>query len=56
MSERDLRRLHAPSTRTNPYRTLSMEADFLVPRPSILLPTLQEKEKKFFEIVAAGKK
>lgn len=31
------------------------ERDFLVPRPSILLPTLQDAEKRFFELVAAGK-
>lgn len=57
MSEKDLRKLlpqPGKSTRSNPYRSLSQEADILVPRPSILLPSLQEKEKKFFELVAAG--
>ncbi|XP_023310335.1 short transient receptor potential channel 4-like [Anoplophora glabripennis] len=38
----------------SPYRRLSEEADVLVPRPSILLPQLQDKEKKFFELVASG--
>lgn len=37
-----------------PYRRLSEEADVLVPRPSIVLPQLQDKEKKFFELVASG--
>ncbi|CAG9825081.1 unnamed protein product [Phaedon cochleariae] len=36
------------------YRRLSEEADILVPRPSIVLPQLQETEKKFFELVATG--
>ncbi|XP_050302475.1 short transient receptor potential channel 5-like [Anthonomus grandis grandis] len=37
-----------------PYQRLSDEADHLAPRPSILLPHLQESEKKFFELVASG--
>ncbi|KAG5870797.1 hypothetical protein JTB14_025712 [Gonioctena quinquepunctata] len=37
-----------------PYRRLSEEADILVPRPSIILPQLQDTEKKFFELVATG--
>lgn len=44
---------HLRSNRT-PYRRLSEEADILVPRPSIVLPHLQDKEKKFFELVASG--
>lgn len=36
-----------------PYKKLSDEAA-LLPRPSILLPHLQESEKKFFELVASG--
>lgn len=58
MAEKDIRNLYPPpgkSTKSHPYRSLSQEADILVPRPSILLPTLQETEKKFFELVAAGK-
>lgn len=37
-----------------PYKRLSEDADVLAPRPSILLPHLQESEKKFFELVASG--
>ncbi|KAJ8913569.1 hypothetical protein NQ315_017120 [Exocentrus adspersus] len=46
----------APNLRPSrvPYRRLSEDADVLVPRPSILLPQLQDKEKKFFELVASG--
>lgn len=59
MSEKEFTKnllpLPGKSTRFHPYRNLSEEADILVPRPSILLPTLQETEKKFFELVAAGK-
>ncbi|KAJ8973595.1 hypothetical protein NQ317_010032 [Molorchus minor] len=36
------------------YRKLEEEADVLVPRPSIILPQLQDKEKKFFDLVASG--
>lgn len=35
-----------------PYKRLSEEV--LAPRPSILLPHLQESEKKFFELVVSG--
>lgn len=59
MTEKDfLRNIHprqVPSTKDHPYRNLSEETDILVPRPSILLPTLQNTEKKFFELVAAGR-
>lgn len=58
MTDKDVKSIHPPSgksTKSHPYRSLSQEADMLVPRPSILLPTLQETEKKFFELVAAGK-
>lgn len=29
--------------------------EVLVPRPSILLPQLQEREQQFFDLVASGK-
>ncbi|CAG9767715.1 unnamed protein product [Ceutorhynchus assimilis] len=37
-----------------PYLRLQEEGSILAPRPSILLPHLQESEKKFFELVASG--
>ncbi|CAG9858727.1 unnamed protein product [Phyllotreta striolata] len=37
-----------------PYRKLSEDVDMLVPIPSIILPQLQETEKRFFELVASG--
>ncbi|XP_072398576.1 short transient receptor potential channel 5-like [Diabrotica undecimpunctata] len=36
------------------YKRLSDDVDVLVPRPSIVLPQLQEAEKRFFELVASG--
>ncbi|KAJ8940174.1 hypothetical protein NQ318_019383 [Aromia moschata] len=48
------RLLQPPRPNRGPYRRLSEEAEVLVPRPSILLPQLQEREKKFFELVASG--
>ncbi|KAB0797819.1 hypothetical protein PPYR_08812 [Photinus pyralis] len=36
------------------YRRLSEDITNLVPRPSILLPTLKDSEKKFFDMVAYG--
>lgn len=59
MSEKDATRSVFPppgrSTKLHPYRSVSQEADVLVPRPSILLPMLQDTEKKFFELVSTGK-
>ncbi|XP_057670817.1 short transient receptor potential channel 5-like [Diorhabda carinulata] len=45
---------NAQPPKSYPYRRLTEEADVLVPRPSIILPQLQETEKRFFELVASG--
>ncbi|XP_060517765.1 short transient receptor potential channel 4-like [Cylas formicarius] len=37
-----------------PYKRLHQDSEVLMPRPSIILPHLQESEKKFFELVTAG--
>lgn len=36
------------------YRRLEEDDELLMPRPSILLPHLQESEKRFFELVHFG--
>jgi hypothetical protein len=36
------------------YRRLEEDDELLMPRPSILLPHLQESEKRFFELVHSG--
>ncbi|KAF7285240.1 hypothetical protein GWI33_011561 [Rhynchophorus ferrugineus] len=45
----------APSKQgSGPYRRLTQEGDAVRSKPSIILPHLQESEKKFFELVASG--
>lgn len=40
---------------SGPYQRLAQEGDAVKSKPSIILPHLQESEKKFFELVASGK-
>ncbi|CAH2000439.1 unnamed protein product [Acanthoscelides obtectus] len=34
------------------FKRYSHESDMLIPRPSILLPQLQDTEQRFFELVS----
>lgn len=43
-----------PSAHFQRYRRLAEDDDLLLPRPSVLLPHLQENEKLFFELVHSG--
>nr|CAI5835916.1 unnamed protein product [Callosobruchus analis] len=46
--------VHQSNNKRSSFRRYSQEADMLIPRPSILLPQLQDTEQKFFELVSTG--